>query len=202
MKLYIVLPCYNEEEIIEESALALKDVMSRMMENKRINSGSRVLFVDDGSSDGTWQIICRIHDKDPLFEGIKLSKNKGHQTAVFAGIETAVKYADAIITMDADLQQDVRAVPGFLDMYNQGYEVVCGVRNDRSTDSVFKKTTASLYYRILRFMGCDVIENSADYRLLSRKAADALVKHAESNLFIRGGWFRRWGLNPGHCILM
>lgn len=186
MKLYIVIPCYNEEEIIEESALVLKSVMKELVAGRRIDSGSRVLFADDGSSDETWKIICRIHNNDSLFEGIRLSKNKGHQTAIFAGTETALKYADVIITMDADLQQDVRAIPRFLDMYDQGYQVVCGIRNDRNTDSVFKKTTASLYYRILRSMGCDVIGNSADYRMLSKKAADALVQHKESNLFIRG----------------
>lgn len=186
MRLYIVIPCYNEEEVIKESARILKSVMDELITDKRIDSCSRVLFADDGSADGTWEMICCIHNQDSLFEGIRLSKNKGHQTAVFAGTEAALKYADVIITMDADLQQDVRAIPRFLDMYEQGYQIVCGIRNDRNTDSVFKRTTASLYYWLLHSMGCDVIENSADYRMLSWKAADALVQHKESNLFIRG----------------
>lgn len=186
MILYLVLPCFNEEEILQESVKTLCCLYQTLFEEGKINCASRILFVDDGSADKTWNLISEIHKENEVVEGIRLSSNKGHQTAIYAGIETSLQYADAIITMDADLQQDPLAVPQFLDMYHQGYDVVCGIRKNRNTDSFLKKATASAYYMILKILGCSVIEQSADYRLLSKKAADALIQHKENNLFIRG----------------
>lgn len=186
IKLYLVLPCYNEEEIIESSAEILSGLYKELILEEFISQDSHILFVDDGSKDKTWEIICKLHYQDNMFEGIRLSKNKGHQIAIYAGTEIAIRYADAIITMDVDLQQDVGAIRQFIHMYREGYDVVYGVRNNREADGFFKKATATLYYKLLRIMGCEIIEQSADYRLLSKKAAEALVQYRESNLFIRG----------------
>jgi glycosyltransferase involved in cell wall biosynthesis len=184
--LFLVLPCYNEEETIESSYVKLSSFLSEMIREEKISNMSRMLFVDDGSADRTWDIIMSLHNRDIMVEGIKLSHNRGHQVAIYAGIEVASGYADAIITIDVDLQQDINAIPEFMKAYEKGCDVVYGIRNDRSSDGFFKKATATAYYKMMHFVGANIIQNSADYRLLSRKAAEALMQYKESNLFIRG----------------
>lgn len=184
--LFLVLPCYNEEETLENSHKTLSSFLNNLIKKEMISEKSKMLFVDDGSIDRTWEIISALHESDSLVEGIKLAHNKGHQVAIYSGIAEAVKYADAIITIDVDLQQDINAIPDFLAAYERGCDVVYGVRNDRKSDGFFKKATATLYYRLMRLVGTKIIPNSADYRLLSRKAAKALMQYTESNLFLRG----------------
>lgn len=183
--LFLVLPCYNESAILDYTCSRLQELYSKLM-NTTISEKSRILFIDDGSVDGTWEKIICFHAKDRRFEGLRLSKNKGHQTALYAGIEYVAERADVIISLDADLQQDIMAVPRFLEMYEDGYDVVNGIRNDRKTDGSFKKLTALGYYRLMRLMGCGLMENSADFRMLSKRAAKALMGYRESNLFLRG----------------
>lgn len=186
-KLFIVLPCYNEEEILEMSAGKIREVYDKLVDDNTIDASSRVLFVDDGSGDKTWSIIDDLHKKDKIFCGIRLSRNKGHQIAIYAGMEHAVQLgAECVVTIDADLQQDIDALPLFLQKYSEGCDVVYGVRDSRDTDRFFKRTTATFYYKAMRLLGCDLIEQSADYRLLSARAVRALSSYKESNLFIRG----------------
>lgn len=186
-KLFIVLPCYNEEEILEMSAGKIREVYDKLVKDDMIDPNSRVLFVDDGSKDQTWAIISNLHKKDEIFCGIRLSGNKGHQIAIYAGMEHAVLMgAECVVTIDADLQQDIDALPQFLQKYKEGCDVVYGVRDSRNTDRFFKRTTATIYYKTMRLLGCDLIEQSADYRLLSDRAVRALSSYKESNLFIRG----------------
>ena len=184
--IYLVLPCYNEEENIETSYRKLKTLFNSLIEDNLVSSESKMLFVDDGSSDDTWNIIATLHQQDTMVEGIKLSQNRGHQVALYAGIEAAVLYADAIITIDVDLQQDIAAIPQFIESYNNGNDIVFGIRNDRQSDGAFKKYTALLYYKLMKLIGARIVENSADYRLLSKRSAEALLQYKESNLFIRG----------------
>ena len=183
--LYLVLPCYNEEDTLEDSHGKLSAFMNDMIKNEQISDKSRMLFVDDGSGDRTWEIAA-LSEKDNMVEGIKLAHNRGHQVAIYSGIEEAAKHADAIITIDVDLQQDIRAIHDFMAAYEKGCDVVYGIRNDRNSDGAFKKATASFYYKLMNFVGAKIIPNSADYRLLSKKAARALMQYKESNLFIRG----------------
>ena len=186
-KLFIVLPCYNEEEILEMSAGKIREVYDKLVKDNMIDPKSRVLFVDDGSKDKTWTIISNLHTSDEIFCGIRLSRNKGHQIAIYAGMEHAVKLgAECVVTIDADLQQDIDALPLFLQKYMEGCDVVYGVRDSRNTDRFFKRTSATIYYKTMRLLGCDLIEQSADYRLLSDRAVRALSSYKESNLFIRG----------------
>ncbi len=186
-KLYIVLPCYNEEAILEISAKKALKLYDTLIRDGLVNDESRLLFVDDGSKDRTWEIIEDLHKRHKCISGIKLSRNRGHQIAIFAGMTYGAEQgADCVITIDADLQQDINAIPKFLEKYRQGCDIVYGVRNSRDTDSFFKKTTATLYYKFMKSLGCELIEQSADYRLLSRKAVEALDSYKESNLFIRG----------------
>lgn len=184
--MFIILPCFNEEESVEESAKELRRILLSMKNVGEISRQSSILFVDDGSKDDTWGKICNLNCEDSQIKGIRLSKNKGHQTALVAGIEYSVNHADVMITMDADLQQDASRLPDFLYMYNQGYDIVYGIRKNRSTDSFLKMASAVLYYKLMNVMGCEIYENSADYRMLSRRAGKALMKHEESNLFLRG----------------
>lgn len=185
--LYFVLPCYNEEEILRLSAGKMKDLYHRLRGDSLIGEGSRILFVDDGSRDDTWNMICDLHREDEIFRGIRFAGNKGHQTAIFAGMMYSLDQgADCVITIDADLQQDIEAVPAFLQKFTDGCDVVYGVRDSRDTDSFFKKTTATAYYKFMKLLGCNVIPQSADYRLLSAKALKALSGYKERNLFIRG----------------
>lgn len=183
--LYIVLPCYNEEDVVYDSAMKLKSAMNDFLCMGIVDNKSKVLFVDDGSKDSTWQEIKRLCREDGLFEGIRLANNRGHQIALMAGMN-AVTTADMVITMDVDLQQDIGAIPQFITEYNRGADIVYGIRNSRDTDGYFKRVTATVYYRLMKTLGCKLIEQSADYRLLSSKALDALKDYEENNLFLRG----------------
>ena len=185
-KLYIVVPCYNEEEALECSAEILKNKCLEMMSNHMISEESRIVLVDDGSKDATWKIIQTLHEMDGIFIGLRLAHNRGHQNALLAGLMYAKQYADVTITIDADLQQDVNAMSEFLEKYYLGNEIVFGIRNSRDTDSFFKKTTAIAFYKLCKFLGCDLYSNSADYRLMSKEALEALSEYSEVNLFLRG----------------
>ena len=157
--LYLVIPCYNEEDVLPETSKQLLCKINSLIEQKRINSKSRIVFVDDGSKDRTWEIISELHKNNPLFQGIKLSKNQGHQNALLAGLMTVKKYADAVISLDADLQDDIDAIDEMLDKYYSGCEIVYGVRNSRDTDSFMKKATAEGYYRSMKILGADEISD-------------------------------------------
>ena len=185
-RLYIVVPCYNEEQVLPATAERLKEKMTALIGAGTIAKDSRVLFVDDGSRDGTWSIIAGLNAADGLFEGVKLSRNRGHQSALLAGMYTATERADMIISMDADLQDDIGAVDEMLDYYYQGNDVVYGVRSRRDKDSFFKRTTAEGFYKVMQALGVDVVFNHADYRLMSRRALEGLAEFKEVNLFLRG----------------
>ena len=185
--LYLVIPCYNEEEVLPETSRRLREKMTALMEAGRISPRSRVLFVDDGSKDRTWELIGRLHREDPLFSGAKLSRNRGHQNALLGGLTAAVdRGAQVTISMDADLQDDIDAIDAFLDQYEEGCQVVYGVRSDRTTDSAFKRDTAQAFYKLMAWMGAEVVYNHADYRLMSRRAVEELLRFKEVNLFLRG----------------
>ncbi len=184
--LYLVVPCYNEEEVIEKTAQVLKDKMDRLMSAGRIEHDSKVLFVNDGSSDSTLKILHELARKDAFYGVLSFAGNYGHQSAILAGMMEARFHADAVVTIDADLQQDIEALDLFLDAYMAGSDVVYGVRNDRKSDGVFKKATATMYYRLMKFLGSGAIANSADYRLMSARALNALSEYGESSLFLRG----------------
>lgn len=184
--MYIVIPCYNEEEMLPITASALITKMDELIVAKRISPKSRVMLVDDGSKDRTWELIEQLHDSCELFTGVKLSRNKGHQNALLAGLMTAKKYADIIVSMDADLQDDINAIDGFLDKRAEGCEIVYGVRSSRETDTGFKRHTAQMYYKTLAALGVEITYNHADYRMMSRRAVEALAEFKEVNLFLRG----------------
>lgn len=185
-KLYIVVPCYNEEEIIESSASKLKDKMNRLTAEAKVSPMSKIIFVNDGSKDKTYEMLMKICAENDCFGLINFSRNYGHQNAILAGMLMSKENADAVITIDADLQQDIEAVDLFLEKYLEGCEIVYGVRNDRKSDGFFKKMTARMFYGFMRLLGCDVKANAADYRLMSKKALDALSGFEEHNLFLRG----------------
>lgn len=185
-RLYIVVPCYNEEQVLPATAERLKEKMTALIGAGTIAKDSRVLFVDDGSKDGTWSIIAGLNAADGLFEGVKLSRNRGHQSALLAGMYTATERADMIISMDADLQDDIGAVDEMLDYYYQGNDVVYGVRSRRDKDSFFKRTTAEGFYKVMQALGIEVVFNHADYRLMSKRAVEGLKQFREVNLFLRG----------------
>lgn len=185
-KLYIVIPCYNEEEILEQSLDILSEKLGRLVAEKKAAEESRVVCVDDGSKDSTWDIVVRRASEDDTILGLKFSRNYGHQNAILAGMLESRKAADCVVTIDADLQQDIEAMDDFLARYMEGCDVVYGIRNDRNTDKAGKKFTAEAFYKLMKLLGADVIPNSADYRLLSKKALEALADHPESNLFLRG----------------
>ncbi len=184
--LYIVVPCYNEEEVLLETARRLQEKMTALIKKEMVSPKSRVLFVDDGSKDSTWEKISSLHQENPLFSGLKLSHNRGHQNALIAGLMTAREPADIVISMDADLQDDIEAVDQFLLEYQGGSDIVYGVRSSRTKDTVFKRTTAVGYYKLLRALGVEIVENHADYRLMSKRALNALAEFKEVNLFLRG----------------
>lgn len=185
-KLMVVIPCYNEEEVLPETSKRLVAKMTSLMEKGLITPDSRVLLVNDGSRDRTWELITRLHRENPLFEGVKLSRNRGHQNALLAGLMTAKGRCDISISMDADLQDDMDAMDRFIEKYNEGCDVVYGVRNKRETDTVFKRETALLFYRLMKGLGVDITFNHADYRLMSSRALEALSQFEEVNLFLRG----------------
>lgn len=184
--LYIVVPCYNEQEALPETAARLKDKLGTLISEGLISEGSRILFVDDGSRDATWELIEGLHREDRLFSGLKLSRNKGHQNALLAGLMAAREKADAVISMDADLQDDVDAVDLMLQKYVEGYHIVYGVRSDRTLDTAFKRLSAQGFYKLMAALGVDVVYNHADYRLMSREALEGLSRFREVNLFLRG----------------
>lgn len=185
--LYVVVPCYNEEEVLGETSARLKEKLSSLIKSNVIDDDSKVLFVDDGSKDKTWEIIKKLHEEDSIFSGIKLSHNRGHQNALIAGLGVASKKADMIISIDADLQDDINAIDKMAYEYlNNDCDVVYGVRKKRNKDTLFKKTTAEGYYKILKKFGVEVVFNHADYRLMSKRVVQALLSYKEVNLFLRG----------------
>ncbi len=184
--LYLVLPCYNEEEVLMDTAAALEIKYNKLMEEKKISRESKIMFVNDGSKDRTWDIITELFHRNAVFCGINLSRNRGHQNAVLAGLMTAREKADVVISIDADLQQDIEAIDLMLEKYENGCDVVYGVRNTRSTDGFVKKNTALGFYKLMQMMGCEVITNHADYRLMSKRVIESLAEYGEVNLFLRG----------------
>jgi len=184
IELSIVVPCFNEEEALPIAAVSLQRLVDDLVTRGRIDASSQIIFVDDGSRDQTWQLIVELAGRSRLFQGIKLSCNCGHQNALLAGLFHS--RGQAVITVDADLQDDLGAIEGMLDAYEQGHEIVYGVREDRRSDSGFKRYSAESYYRIMAAMGVKLVFNHADYRLMSRRAVDALRQFNEVNLFLRG----------------
>ena len=184
--IWLVIPCYNEKEVLPETSKQLRIIMEDLMQRGKIGKNSKVAFVNDGSKDTTWNIISQLHDENPLFVGINLAHNRGHQNALFAGLMTAKNYADAAISLDADLQDDVAAIEQFIDKFLEGKDIVYGVRSTRETDTVFKRGTAHAFYKLMNAMGADTLEDHADYRLMSKRALDALAEYEEVNLFLRG----------------
>jgi glycosyltransferase involved in cell wall biosynthesis len=185
-KVIIVVPCYNEEEVLQETTRQLSIVLERMEQDGKITEG-KLLFVDDGSRDATWHMIEQLSTENQRVKGLKLAHNVGHQQALWAGLEWAASVPfDATISIDADLQDDVQAIIEMTDRFNQGVDIVYGVRKERKTDTFFKKHTAQLFYNLMQTMGGDVVYNHADFRLMSKRALQALVAHPERNLFLRG----------------
>lgn len=184
--LYLVIPCYNEEEVLQETAKRLLEKINTMISNNIISKESKILFVNDGSKDKTWSIIEELHVKNNIFSGINLSRNRGHQNALLAGLMTAREYADVTISLDADLQDDVEVIDKFVEQYYEGSDVVYGVRSSRQTDTIFKRITALLFYKLMKGLGVDMVYNHADYRLMSNRALDGLNEFKEVNLFLRG----------------
>lgn len=184
--LYIVVPCYNEEAVLPETARRLLSKLEKLEGSGRISSGSRILLVDDGSRDNTWALISALHERDPRFDGLRLSRNRGHQNALLAGLAFAREYADMVISMDADLQDDIDAVDPMVDKYLSGCDIVYGVRSARKTDTAFKRGSAQGYYKLINKLGGELVYNHADYRLMSRRALEALEQYGEVNLFLRG----------------
>lgn len=185
-RLYVVVPCFNEEDALPETAKVLKDKMSGLIAAGKISDDSRVLLINDGSTDRTWDIIEGLHESDRLFCGISLSRNRGHQNALLAGLMTAKERADVTISMDADLQDDVGVVDQMLERYSAGCEIVYGVRSSRVRDSFFKRFTAEGYYKLVSSLGGEIVFNHADYRLMSKLSLEALSQYNEVNLFLRG----------------
>ncbi len=184
--LYLAIPCYNEEEVLPYTSETLKKKMYGLIRADKISDKSRIVFINDGSKDKTWDLIEKYTESDPIFAGIKLSRNKGHQNALLAGLMTVKEECDACISLDADLQDDIDAIDAMLEKYEEGCDIVYGVRNERKTDTFFKKTTAQGFYKLMKLMGADIIYNHADYRLMSKRALYELKNFSEVNLFLRG----------------
>ena len=174
--IWLVIPCYNEQEVLPETSRQLEEIMRGLIKKDKISDKSKIAFVNDGSKDNTWNIITDLHEKNPMFTGINLAHNKGHQK----------DYADAAISLDADLQDDVGVIEQFIDKFNEGKDVVYGVRSTRATDTVFKRSTAHAFYKLMKVMGADTLQDHADYRLMSKRALEGLAKYKEVNLFLRG----------------
>lgn len=185
-KLYIVVPCYNEEAVLHETTKRLTDKLTRMIGAGLVAQDSRIMYVNDGSKDRTWEIIEELHRENPYVLGVKLSRNRGHQNALLAGLMTAKDMCDVTISMDADLQDDIEVLDEFMRKYQEGCDIVYGVRSNRDTDTGFKRNTAQAFYKILKFFGVDAVYNHADYRLMSRRALEGLSEFGEVNLFLRG----------------
>lgn len=183
---YFVIPCYNEEAVLPETVRRLTEKLQSMRKASLIGENSRMLLVDDGSKDKTWQLISQFHGENPWVEGVKLAHNRGHQNALLCGLMTAMPRCDCAISMDADLQDDIDALDQFVTKFREGCDVVYGVRNKRDTDTWFKRTTAEGFYKVMKLLGVDVVFNHADYRLMSRRALEGLSEYREVNLFLRG----------------
>lgn len=184
--LYLIIPCYNEEEVLHETAKRLFQKINTMITNELISDKSKILFVNDGSKDKTWSIIDELHCKNDIFSGINLSRNRGHQNALLAGLMTAKEYCHMTISLDADLQDDVDVIDKFVEQYYDGCDIVYGVRSSRQTDTFFKRTTALAFYKFMSTLGADMVYNHADYRLMSKRALESLAEYKEVNLFLRG----------------
>ena len=184
--LYLVIPCYNEEEVLPETTRQLTEKMNDLMARGLIAKESRIVYVNDGSKDNTWALIERYHKENPLVNGVDLSRNRGHQNALLAGLMTVKDEADVVISLDADLQDDIHAIDRFLEKYYEGCEVVYGVRSARQTDTWFKRHSAQAFYKLMKFFGVDIVYTPADYRLMSRRVLHELAQYGEVNLFLRG----------------
>ncbi|MDR0300306.1 MAG: glycosyltransferase family 2 protein [Streptococcaceae bacterium] len=185
--LYMAIPCYNEELVLDETSKRLSSKYDALLASGKISPQSRICFINDGSKDKTWEKISELHAAQPnLFSGINLSRNRGHQNALLAGLMTIKDFADCVISMDADLQDDIDTIDAMLEKFSEGYEVIYGVRDNRDTDTSFKRETAGLYYKLMRNLGAENIPNSADFRLMSKRALDGLAEFREVNLFLRG----------------
>lgn len=184
--LYIVVPCYNEEAVLPETSKRLREKLRALISAGTVSPESRIMLVNDGSSDRTWELIAALHRADPMFDGVCLSRNRGHQNALMAGLMTAREYADMVISMDADLQDDIGAVDEMVQRCLEGCDVVYGVRSSRGNDSAFKKGSAQSFYKLINKMGGELVYDHADYRLLSKRALDALSEYGEVNMFLRG----------------
>ena len=184
--LYLVIPCYNEEEVLPHTAEHVREKLYTLIEKGSISGDSRVVFVNDGSRDRTWTIITELHRTDPVFTGIDLSRNRGHQNALLAGLMYAKEYCDITVSMDADLQDDINVIDDMLVKYGEGADIVYGVRSSRVKDSFFKRATAEGFYKFMSIMGVEIVFNHADCRLMNRRALDALSEYKEINLFLRG----------------
>lgn len=184
--LYVVVPCYNEQEVLGETSKRLNNKFQALIDAGTISEQSRVVFVNDGSKDQTWNIIQELHRQSKRFSGINLSRNRGHQNALLAGLMTAKDHADMVISMDADLQDDINAMDEMIVKYYEGCDIVYGVRSKRETDTAFKKLTAEGFYKMMNWMGANTVYNHADYRLMSKRALDGLAMFKEVNLFLRG----------------
>ena len=185
-KLYMVIPCYSEREVLPETSKRLKKKLSTLVKAGKIDPESRIIFVNDGSKDRTWEIIRRLHEEDPVFGGVNLSRNRGHQNALLAGLMTVKDHADMAISMDADLQDDINAIDEMVEKYLNGTDIVYGVRSSRAKDTFFKKATAEGFYKLMNTMGVNTVFNHADYRLMSKRALEGLAEFREVNLFLRG----------------
>jgi len=184
--LYIVVPCYNEEAVLPEASSRLRDKLRRLVCEGLAGGDSRILFVDDGSADRTWDIIETLHASDPTYSGVKLARNRGHQNALLAGLMTAMNHADVTVSIDADLQDDVECLDEFMRQYYGGCDIVYGVREDRVSDTAFKRWSAQAFYKLLKLFRVNIVYNHADYRLMSRRALEGLSSFREVNLYLRG----------------
>jgi len=182
----IIVPCYNEQELIKETSRKLNFILEKLISQSQISENSFVLFVDDGSQDETWSLIKEAKQEIARIKGIKLSRNFGHQAALLAGMMKVKETADCIVSIDGDLQQDENVIPEFIKKYNASYDIVYGVRKSRTTDKLFKKITATFFYKLMTIMGVGIIPNHADYRLVSKKVLTSLSDYSEVNLFLRG----------------
>lgn len=185
-RLFCVVPCYNEEEVLPETSSRLKRKVNELIQQGLVSQDSRIVFVNDGSKDATWSIISRLHEEDEIFQGINLSRNRGHQNALLAGLMTVKSICDMAISLDADLQDDIDAIDEMVKKYHEGVDVVYGVRSSRQTDTFFKKATAEGFYKLMNAMGANTVYNHADYRLMSKRALEGLAQFGEVNLFLRG----------------
>lgn len=184
--LCLVVPCYNEQEVLGETSTRLLASLDDLVKQNIVSGDSKIMFVDDGSKDSTWSMISRLAEEHRQVTGVKLSRNRGHQNALLAGLMTAKEFADVTISMDADLQDDIGVLPEFMRNYYEGCDIVFGVRKSRDADTTFKRNSAQMFYKLLKAFGVDVVYNHADYRLMSRRALDSLAEFGEVNLFLRG----------------